>query len=132
MLSQKGQSVEEVIGIVVVILVFFVLVLVVVLQRNSETEMIAKIAENTIQCNAVSETIVDLFNNRAKSEQVLFIKKPIAIKPNVIFVDDNSISCTYNGIAKDSAGLHEFSLSAQQQYRFWKGNGEVIVCAMPC
>ena len=132
MLSQKGQSVEEVIGIVVVILIFFMFVLVAAMQKNSETEMIAKIAENQIECNALSETISNMFNNRAKSEQVLLIKKPIAIKPNVIFVDDNSISCTFNGIVRDSADLNEFSLNAFQQYRIWKENGKVIVCAMPC
>ena len=134
MLHEGGQITVEILCVMIVVSALLVLVLMTVQQRNNETELISTANRNMIQCNAISETIADLYNNRAVSEQVLLIDTNALIKKEgsagAVSVGDNS--CRYIGVVEGELAGDGIELAALQQYRFRKDDSKVVVCEMPC
>ncbi len=135
MLSEKGQSTAEILAITMIVLFLLSLVIAIVNQKNSETELISDTADSLIQCNALSETISNLYINRARTEIVVTPESDTSIKrrsgvPGLITVGGST--CHYVGIVEDDNIGAGINLTASAQYKFWKDNGGVKVCAMPC
>lgn len=135
MLKEKGQSTAEILVIAMVILALLVIVVGTVNQRNAETLSLSEAAENTIVCSAISEAVSSLYINRGRSETTLVIGKEAGIKrqgtsPGTIYVGGQS--CNYVGIIKDDNTGTAIALNESTNYKFWKDNGEVNICEMPC
>jgi hypothetical protein len=133
MLGNSGQTGTEVLGVAVVALAMLVLVVIAVQGRNSETGAISDSSMSLVQCDAISEVVTSLSNNRATSERTLLVDKNSAIKKNAGMpgmISVGGASCYYTGsVAGEQAGI---SLSGKIEYKFRKSDGEVSVCEMPC
>ena len=133
MLGNSGQTGMEVLGIAIAALAMLVLVVIAVQGRNSETSAISDYSMRLVQCDAISEVVTSLSNNRATSERTLLVEKNSDIKKNAGvpgMISVGSASCYYTGVVTgEQAGV---SLSGQMEYKFRKSDGEVSVCEMPC
>ncbi len=132
MLTKQGQMPVEVLGVVIIATILLLFVTFSMQQKNAETQLISETRRNSIQCNAISETIANAYNNRATSEQILLIERDATIQKTgsagAVFVGGNS--CRYIGVVEnEAAGI---SLTASTQYKFRKENSKVSICAMPC
>ena len=98
-------------------------------QRNTEIEVTSNVGRNMQQCNEISETIANMYNNRAASQQVLFVERAAAIKKvsgaGAVLVGETS--CRYVGTVEGDEGGGK-SLEAGKSYLFKKENGEVSIC----
>ncbi|MCX6798475.1 MAG: hypothetical protein NTW59_00025 [Candidatus Diapherotrites archaeon] len=133
MIGKSGQSSSEILGVAILSLAMLVFVLSATLERNSETDRIANAGMNNVQCNSISETIGNVYNNRAATEQALLVEKSASIQrsgsgPGIIRV--GTVSCYYSGVVEnEGAGVQ---LSEYTEYKFSKQDGWVSICEMPC
>ena len=130
----RGQVSIEVLGATVVIIGLLLFVTMTVQRQNLETVLFSESSLNLIQCNAIAETIANMHNNQAQSEQTLLVEIGARIQKigeaGTIFVGDNYNSCRYVGsVTGEIVGV---TLTEQTRYKFSKSNGEVAICEMPC